>query len=122
MSKLNPNREKNFYANIILKGAGGHSSTPYKTHNPINAGFVLIQMIQNRVWFEFDGYDNVKFNPVSIDGGAKENIIPDTATVQYYGECVTEDQYEKLKQILDSTLKAIQVTYQIDYQLNYETA
>ncbi len=122
MSKVNPDRTAGFWADITLTGVGGHSSVPFKTHNPINAGFALIQTVQNKVWFEFDSFDNVVLDPIDFNGGIKENIIPDTAQIRYYGAYVTAGQQEQLKQILSNALEALKLTFQVDYKISYKEA
>ncbi len=121
MSLENPERTVQFEATIELAGVGGHSSVPYKTHNPVNAGFALIRLVQDKVWYEFNSFDNVTMEPVDFAGGIKENIIPDDARLTYYGTCGTEAEKEKLLQILQEALDAIAEGYHVKGQItNFE--
>lgn len=111
-----------FYADININGLGGHSSVPFKTHNPVIAGFETIHTINTRVWFEFDSFDHVSLLPVEFQAGTKENIIPETAKLKFYGHYGSEEQKAHLKEVLETSLDSIKNLYHVDYELTYEEA
>ena len=97
MLEKNPKRRGSFYSQINLHGLGGHSSVPFKTHNPLIAGSDFIHLVQNKVWWEFSQFNNVSLVPVNFDSGIKANIIPETAEITFYGEYSDAIEFEKLK-------------------------
>lgn len=120
MLEKNPQRKGSFYSLINLHGLGGHSSVPFKTHNPLVAGSDFIHIVQNKVWWEFSQFNNVSLVPINFDSGIKANIIPETAEITFYGEYSEASEFEKLKEILTSALQAISTTYQIEYKISYK--
>lgn len=120
MSVVKTVRNGSFFAEIAILGLGGHSSVPFRTHNPVIAGFELIHTVNTRVWFEFDSFDNVTLYPVSFNAGTKENIIPEEAELKYYGAFADEVQEQHLKDVLVSSLEAIKNLYKVDYRISYE--
>ena len=120
MLEKNPERTGSFYTQINLHGLGGHSSVPFKTHNPIVAGFDLIHAVQNKVWWEFSQFSSVTLIPLDFDSGTKANIIPETAVLTFYGEYSEAEEFEKLKEIISSALEAVSVYYHIKYTVSYK--
>lgn len=122
MAEKNPQRTGKFYAIILLEGIGGHSSMPYKTHNPITSGFEFINIITGRLWYEFSSFDNVALFPVAFQAGTKNNIIPETARLGLYGEYAEERQYGQLKNIIIHSLETLRSLYQVDFKVEFQEA
>lgn len=112
-------RNIRFRAQIRLLGKGGHSSVPYRTHNPIIAGNELMQMMMDKVWFEFDSFDDVVLIPVQMDSGSRHNVIPDEALLVYYGECRGEEAYRHLQTIMKESLQAAELAYKVKYKITF---
>ena len=119
MAEKNPARTGAFEVTIRLFGLGGHSSTPYKTHNPIIAGFAYIHTVTERLWYEFDSFDNVALYPVNISAGTKANIIPEFADVTLRGEYVTEKQSAHLKNVIETSLQSLETLYHFTTTISY---
>ena len=122
MAEKNPERTERVRARINILGLGGHSSTPFKTHNPVTAGFEFVHAVTARLWYEFDSFDNVALYPVGFDAGTKSNIIPETAQLELRLEYAAEGQGEKLKNIVQTSLEAIKSLYSVDYSVQFEEA
>lgn len=120
MERNNPERTTGVYIHLKLTGTGGHSSVPHKSHNPIIAGFELINLLNSKLWYAFDSFDNVFFHPLSFQSGVKGNIIPDDAELTYYGEYVTEEQYAKFKAILQTALDGIRLVHHVEGKVSSE--
>ncbi len=122
MAEKNPERSERITASVALQGLGGHSSVPFKTHNPVTAGFEFIHTVTARLWYEFDSFDNVALYPVGFDAGTKANIIPDTASIQLRLEYAAAGQGEKLKHIVQTSLEALKALYSVDYTVEFSEA
>ncbi len=120
MLEKNPKRTGSFYAHIELLGLGGHSSTPYRTRNPLVAGFEFIHAVQNNVWWGFSTFNNVTLFPVDFTSGVKANIIPETASITLYGEYAEKTEYETLQTIIRTSLDGIKALYHVDYTVTYQ--
>ncbi len=119
MAEKNPKRTETFDIAVHIIGLGGHSSTPFKTHNPVIAGFELIHAVTQRLWYEFDAFDNVALYPVSFSAGTKSNIIPETAELVLRAEFVTESQARQLKSLIETSADAVSALYQVHYKARY---
>ena len=110
-----PNSDRNIYftVDIRIHGLGGHSSVPSKTYNPILAANELILSLAQKAWFGFDSFDNINIYPVLFEAGSKGNIIPETACLSFRGECVTEEQREKLEQITERAAESIEISHRV---------
>jgi len=77
---------------VILRGRGGHGSTPEKTIDPITLAALVILDFQTIVSREISPLDPAVVTVGSIHGGLKHNIIPDEVklelTLRSYKESV----------------------------------
>lgn len=120
MYEKNPERTLFFKAQVHITGKGGHSSVPYLTHNPIPAAFKLIQIINGKLLYEFDSFQNVALYPLSFDSGSQQNIIPDDAVVVFRGEAANDDEKKTLCLLLENSLKAIELLYSLKTNVEFE--
>lgn len=111
MLEKNKKRIYKLLIHIELKGVGGHSSKPYLTKNPIIAGFEIVHIIFNRVWWSFSQFENIVVIPVNADFGTKQNIIPEEGIIEFRAEYSESIHKEKLKNIFSETLQAINSAY-----------
>ncbi|MDD5930500.1 MAG: peptidase dimerization domain-containing protein [Spirochaetales bacterium] len=120
MYKKNP--ERNIFFNVALNilGKGGHSSVPYLTDNPILPGFRLIQIINEKLLYEFSSFQNVAFFPYYFDAGSTQNIIPDNAVLKFQGECTNIEDKQQLLEIFTLTVKALENIYHFKTRIVYE--
>jgi len=88
---------------ILVRGRGGHGSTPHKTHDPVTLAARIVVDLQNIVSREIDTLEGAVVTVGSIQGGTKHNIIPDEVKLQ-----ITVRSYKpKVRQAL---LEAIERT------------
>ena len=120
MYEKNPERKIHFTVLITITGKGGHSSVPYLTQNPILPAFRLIQVINEKLLYEFDSFQNVAFFPAALNSGKQQNIIADQSFIKFRGECVTVENKIQLLQILAVSLKSIENLYHIEAKIDYE--
>lgn len=62
---------------ILVRGKGGHGSTPHKTHDPIVLASRIVMGLQTIVSREIPPVEDGVVTVGSFHGGAKHNIIPD---------------------------------------------
>lgn len=118
-SRKEQQRNIRFRVQIRLLGKGGHSSVPYKTHNPIIAGNELMQILMDKVWFEFDSFDDIILVPIEMESGSRHNVIPDEAVLVYYGECRGDEAYRHLQTIMKESLQAAELAYKVRYKVSF---
>ena len=66
---------------ILVKGAGGHASEPFRTVDPIPIACEIVQALQTMVTRRIDIFDPAVVTVGQITAGTTNNIIPETATI-----------------------------------------
>lgn len=66
---------------ILVKGAGGHASEPFRTIDPIPIACEIVQALQTMVTRRIDIFDPAVVTVGQITAGTTNNIIPETATI-----------------------------------------
>ena len=66
---------------IVVKGAGGHASEPFRTVDPIPIACEIVQALQTMVTRRVDIFDPAVVTVGQITAGTTNNIIPETATI-----------------------------------------
>ena len=64
---------------IVVKGAGGHASEPFRTVDPIPIACEIVQALQLMVTRRVDIFDPAVVTVGQITAGTTNNIIPETA-------------------------------------------
>jgi amidohydrolase len=65
--------------NVIVRGAGGHGSTPHSAKDPVSVAAQLVGDLQTLVTRRFDVFDPAVVTVGYFHAGTKRNIIPDEA-------------------------------------------
>ena len=90
---------------IVVKGKGGHGSTPHVAIDPITAAahiHIALQEINSR---ELDGNDFGVFTTCHFEAGKTSNVIPDSA--QMWGTIRTTDPDNKVGELIKSRITEI---------------
>lgn len=66
---------------IVVHGAGGHASEPFRTTDPIPIACEIVQALQTMVTRRIDIFDPAVVTVGQITAGTTNNIIPETATI-----------------------------------------
>lgn len=120
MNEIANQNKSEFHVEIVIKGKGGHSSTPYKTHNPIIVGFEIINAINANLAYQFDSFDDFTLVPTAFEAGTKENIIPEEAKVTYQGTFVKSSYSKILYDLISKTSEAISSLYNATAQISFK--
>jgi hippurate hydrolase len=66
---------------IVVHGAGGHASEPFRAIDPIPIACEIVQALQLMITRRIDIFDPAVVTVGQITAGTTNNIIPDTATI-----------------------------------------
>ena len=66
---------------IVLRGRGGHGSTPHETVDPMPAAATTVLALQSLVTRRFDVFDPVVISVGMIKAGTAFNVIPESVTI-----------------------------------------
>jgi hippurate hydrolase len=122
MNEIENHNKSEFLVEIVIKGKGGHSSTPHKTHNPIIIGFEIINAINANLAYQFDSFDDFTLVPTAFEAGTKENIIPEEAKVTYQGAFVKSSYSKILYDLICKTSEAISSLYNATAQISFKNS
>ncbi|WP_160691081.1 peptidase dimerization domain-containing protein [Clostridium sp. C2-6-12] len=120
MNEIANQNKSEFHVEIVIKGKGGHSSTPHKTHNPIIIGFEIINAINANLAYQFDSFDDFTLVPTAFEAGTKENIIPEEAKVTYQGVFVNFSYSKILYELISKTSQSISTLYGATAEVVFE--
>jgi hippurate hydrolase len=67
---------------VIVRGRGGHGSSPHLGRDPITAAAEMITSLQTMVTRRFDIFDPVVITVGAVSGGVASNVIPDSVNFQ----------------------------------------
>lgn len=90
---------------IVVKGKGGHGSTPHVSIDPITAAahiHIALQEINSR---EIDGNEFGVFTTGHFEAGQASNVIPDTA--EMWGTIRTTDPDNKVGELIKTRMTEI---------------
>lgn len=108
---------------VTVRGAGGHSSMPHTTRDPIPAACAMVTSLQTFVTRSFDVFDPVVLTVASFHAGAAPNVIPDDATFTATIRSFSADSQEKVEKgfhrVIEGIAAAHDVTASVDYRRDY---
>jgi hippurate hydrolase len=95
---------------IIVHGAGGHASEPFRAIDPIPIACEIVQALQLMITRRIDIFDPAVVTVGQITAGTTNNIIPDTATIVGTIRTVSErtraDVHDNLRRVAERIAEA----------------
>jgi amidohydrolase len=105
---------------ITIKGKGGHAAEPHKTVDPIYASALFINQTQSLVSRKADPKSPFVISICTINGGTAFNIIPEEVKMLGTVRTIKKELWQKAPEWIGNILKALKVSYDIDYELAYQ--
>ncbi|MGB9642685.1 MAG: M20 metallopeptidase family protein [Candidatus Ratteibacteria bacterium] len=105
---------------IVIKGRGGHGSSPHKTIDPVVASAFFITQLQTIVSRQSDPQNPLVVSVGKISGGDAFNIIPDQ--VELLGTVRTYDQKQNMmvEKSMKRMLKGLEKGTGVKTEIKYE--
>ena len=123
--KAGPAMASNDLFDIIIKGKGGHGSTPYLCVDPLVPGSTIMQAIQNIITKELPPNALTALTIGKVEGLDSYNIIPEIitlgGTLRTYSEERRKFIKERITEISDNISKAFRCTSEVDYLFEVPT-
>lgn len=108
---------------ITVRGKGGHGSAPHTALDPVPVACAIVLGLQTMLTRRFDAFDPVVVTAGKIAAGTKENIIPDTATIDLTVRSFSATHRDKVQQeiirVAEGTAAAHAMTADVDYHREY---
>jgi amidohydrolase len=108
---------------IVVHGAGGHASEPFRAVDPIPVACEIVQALQLMVTRRIDIFDPAVVTVGQISAGTTSNIIPDTATIFGTIRTVSEQTrmavIDNLRRVAERIAEAHGATAEPEVELGY---
>ncbi|SMX71595.1 hippurate hydrolase [Brevibacterium sp. 239c] len=109
--------------NLKIHGAGGHSSQPQATRDPVPAVAEIALALNTMVSRSFDIFDPVVVSVTQLEGAQASNVIPDsaklTASIRYLSAESIALVKERVHEIAESIARAHRCTAEVDLRLGF---
>ncbi|TSI15590.1 M20 family metallopeptidase, partial [Brevibacterium aurantiacum] len=109
--------------NLKVHGAGGHSSQPQATRDPVPAVAEIALALNTMVSRSFDIFDPVVVSVTQLEGSQASNIIPDTAkltaSVRYLSADSIALLQERVPEIAENIARAHRCTAEVDFRIGF---
>jgi amidohydrolase len=108
---------------IVVHGAGGHASEPFRAIDPIPIACEIVQALQLMVTRRIDIFDPAVVTVGQIIAGTTNNIIPDEATIigtiRTVSERTRADVHDNLRRVAERIAEAHGATAEPEIILGY---
>ncbi|GAA1857665.1 M20 metallopeptidase family protein [Brevibacterium marinum] len=109
--------------NLTVHGAGGHSSQPQATRDPVPAVAEIALALNTMTTRSFDIFDPVVVSVTQLEGSQASNIIPDTAkltaSIRYLSADSIALLQERVPEIAENIARAHRCTAEVDFRLGF---
>ncbi len=96
--------------NIVVHGAGGHASEPFRAVDPITIACEIVQALQLMITRRVDVFDPAVVTVGRISGGTTNNIIPHTAeilgTIRTVSERTRKQVHDHIRRVAERIAEA----------------
>ena len=108
---------------IVVSGAGGHSSTPQQSENPILVASEITIALHTIIGCDVSPFDQATLAVCALHSGASSNVVPDRAelkgSLRYFDAQVGERIRERIRTVASAAGSARDVTVTVDVQECY---
>ncbi|MDN6748179.1 MAG: M20 family metallopeptidase, partial [Brevibacterium sp.] len=109
--------------NLTIHGAGGHSSQPQATRDPVPAVAEIALALNTMATRSFDIFDPVVVSVTQLEGSQASNIIPDTAkltaSVRYLSADSIALLQERVPEVAENIARAHRCTAEVDFRIGF---
>ena len=109
--------------NLSIHGAGGHSSQPQATRDPVPAIAEIATALNTMTTRSFDIFDPVVVSVTQLEGSQASNIIPDTAKLTASIRYLSADSIgllqERVPEIAENIARAHRCTAEVNFRIGF---
>lgn len=108
---------------VTIHGAGGHSSQPQSTRDPVPAVAELALALNTMTTRSFDIFDPVVVTVTQLEGAQATNVIPDDAKLAASIRFLSAESLalleERVREIADGIARAHRCTASVDFEVGF---
>ncbi len=107
------------YFKVIIRGKGGHGSSPHMANDSIVAGAHFVTALQTVVSRRLNPFDVGSITIGSFDGKGSFNVIKDSIEIEGDVRAMTEEVRTIIEREVRTLLEGLAGMFGITYELNY---
>ncbi|MBK5480701.1 amidohydrolase [Peribacillus sp. TH16] len=108
---------------IVIKGKGGHGSSPHLAVDPVLIGSQIVTNVQQIIASRINTTDPAVITICSFDGASRYNIIPDqvilSGTVRTFSEEARELSEKYIRRVAEATCSGAGAECVVTYEYGY---
>ncbi|MGO2037283.1 MAG: M20 metallopeptidase family protein [Brevibacterium sp.] len=108
---------------LTIHGAGGHSSQPQATRDPVPAIAEIALALNTMTTRSFDIFDPVVVSVTQLEGSQASNVIPDSAklaaSIRFLSAQSLELLQERVHEIAENIARAHRCTAEVDFEVGF---
>ncbi|MDQ4118515.1 MAG: M20 family metallopeptidase [Actinomycetota bacterium] len=104
---------------VVVRGVGGHGSSPHTARDPIPAAAEMITALQTSVTRRFDVFDPVVITVGLVRAGSRRNVIPDSASFEATVRSVSARAAELLPEVVDEVCRGIAAAHGVQVEIGF---
>ena len=109
--------------NLTIHGAGGHSSQPEATRDPVPAIAEVALALNTMTTRSFSIFDPIVVSVTQLEGAQASNVIPDsaklTASIRFLSTDSLALLQERVGEIAENIARAHRCTAEVDFRLGF---
>lgn len=105
---------------IVIRGTGGHASTPHKSNDAIVAGAYFVTALQTVISRRLDPFEVGTVTVGSFDGKGAFNVIKDAVTIEGDMRYMKETTFEILNQEVSRLTKGLEEMFAVQATMTVE--
>jgi amidohydrolase len=109
--------------NLTIHGAGGHSSQPQATRDPVPALAEVVLALNTMTGRSFDIFDPVVVSVTQLEAAQASNVIPDsaklTASIRFLSAESVALLQERVTEIAENIARAHRCTAEVDFRVGF---
>ncbi|MFJ4776211.1 M20 family metallopeptidase [Streptomyces sp. NPDC088762] len=92
---------------VIVRGRGGHASTPHRVLDPVPVACEIVQALQTMVTRTVDVFDPAVVTVASVHAGTTTNVIPETAELHGTFRTLTPATRARVREGIDRVARHV---------------
>jgi hippurate hydrolase len=105
---------------IVVRGKGGHASSPYLANDPMPVAAEIVTALQVFATRRIDTFDPVVITVTKIRAGTTNNVIPETVLMQGTLRSVSERSRRKALDGIDRLARNIAAAHEMEATFTHE--
>ncbi|MFJ1708049.1 M20 family metallopeptidase [Kitasatospora sp. NPDC088346] len=105
---------------VVVRGRGGHGSSPHAALDPIPAACEMVTALQTAVTRTFPAFDPVVVTVGTFHSGDAHNVIPDEAAFTATVRSFSPESSARAAEVLPRVVRGIAQAHGLDVEVAYE--